>query len=356
MMISYTKPFSYLVVFFVIILPFLPIISSVANMVDYRTENNGKNGNHDLHFQYSMKNSELTVNRLIVLSESWDKLFLNMSIQNFGEAIDSIFISVKINEVITECTFSSYKRVGLKNCLMYQFAQPQILIIPLNFTYQEVLSISISIYLDALISWREVEYNFTIYSANLQGHNLLQPFTEQPLHILSNNFHYILQSSPSSLFGQRLFVRGFVPVDIPPKFLLSTQLEVQITGADLEHISLGTGSNINYEINERFTRINSSVSSNDLTDHLWSLKLYIIPIMNNPNDYSSITISLKARGVLIADHFSDADLGLISHPIPGIIMIPILIFFLFGVPYYHVYQEELTEKVDRLLETEIGKN
>ena len=316
-------------------------------------QDESNSGTYDLNANYTMNLPELTFTRLIVMPRSWDTLFLNLTVQNYGEAIESILISSKINDILTEDTFSSNERVGLKNCLVYQFDQPQTIIIPLNFFYQEILSVSISIHLDSLVSWREVEYNFEILSAFLHGVNLAYPLNDQPLMILSREFHFTLQSSQISYFGKRLLLRSYFPVGIPDNMFLSIVLEVSIFGAQFDYVTLGSDNN--HVIDRNFVRINATINKDDLKDQIWQSTLYIIPYIESQDDYSMITLSLRAHGVLKAINFSNKDLDLTKHPIPGFIMTPVLIFLLFGIPYYYVYQEELTEKDDRIIDSELGK-
>jgi hypothetical protein len=300
-----------------------------------------------------MNTPEVTFNRLIVLSKYCDKLFLNLSVQNNGEPINTVLTSIQINNVITELAFSSNEREGLKNCLVYQFDQPQFLIIPLNFSYQEVVSISISLHLDSLISWREVEYNFAIFSAILHSVDLVQPLVDQSLMILSNSFQFALPSSEISFFGKQLLLKSYIPVDIPNNMHLSSILEITMIGGQFEFVSLSTG--INYAIDGNFAQINSTVNTNNLKDQIWYLNLYIIPNIDSQDEYSLITISLQAYGFLKENLIIDNNLDLINHPVPGFIMTSVLIFLLFGIPYYYVYQEELAEKDDRIIESELGR-
>ncbi|PWI48620.1 hypothetical protein CEE45_06135 [Candidatus Heimdallarchaeota archaeon B3_Heim] len=312
-----------------------------------------KSSSYDLNFNYTMDKPELTFNRFIVLSRPWDKLFLNLSIQNFGEPIDTILTTIKINDIITDHVFSSNEREGLKNCLVYQFDQPQALMIPLNYSYQEILSVSVSMYLDSLISWREVEYNFIIFSATVHAVDLVQPLSEQSLMILSSNFQYALQPSQISFFGKKILTKSLLPVDIPDNLYLSSILEITIKGGQFDYIALGTGRN--HAIDGNVVRINSTVNKVDLENQIWHINLYIIPIISSTDDYSTISISIRAYGLLKEINTLNNNLESVSHPIPGFIMIPVLIFILFGIPYYYVYQEELSEKDDRIIDSDLGK-
>jgi hypothetical protein len=316
-------------------------------------QDNTTTGRYDLNFAYTMIDPELTFNRLIVMPRDWDKLFLNLSVQNYGEPIDTILTSIKINDVLTEYAFSSNERVGLKNCLVYQFDHPQTLIIPLNYSYQEILSVSISIHLDSLISWREVEYKFEISTTYLHGINLVQPLSNQSLIIMPGNFKYVLQSSQTSYFGKRLLLKSFIAVEIPDNMHLSSALEITILGAQIEYVTIGTENT--HALDGNLARINTTVNKNDLRDQIWHMSIYIIPFIDSHDNYSIITVSLRAHGILHDNGLSNKNLDLTMHPIPGFIMTPVLIFLLFGIPYYYVYQEELKDSDDRIIDSDLGR-
>ncbi|MHA2154423.1 MAG: hypothetical protein ACXABU_03710 [Candidatus Hodarchaeales archaeon] len=340
------------IVIMFIIIQGLTVINE-GNSTDSVIQQEKNSSSYDLNYSYVMNSPELTFNRIIVLSRNCDKLFLNLSVQNYGEPIDTVLTSVKINNVLTEQAFSSIEREGLKNCIVYQFDQPQFLIIPLNYSYQEILSISISLHLDSLISWREVEYNFAIFSAILYSVNLVEPLNNQSLMIFSNSFQFALQPSRISSFGKRLLLKSFIPVEIPDNMYLSSILEITMSSGRFDYVTVSTGTN--YAIDGNFVRINSTVNRNNLKNQIWHLNLYIIPIIDSQEEYSLITFSLQAYGILKEKIIIYQNLDLINHPIPGIIMTPVLILLLFGIPYYYVYQEELTEKDDRIIESELGR-
>jgi len=329
------------------------LVFGVENSPKLIAQKENSSSSYDLNYSYTMNTPELTFSRVAIISRDWDKLFLNLSVQTYGEPIDEVFISVKINIILTEQTFSSNEREGLKNCLVYQFNQPQFLIVPLNYSHQEILTISFSIHLDSLVSWREVEFEFTIFSAILHFFDCIQPLTYQPLMIVSNSFLFTLPSSQMSYFGKRLLLKGFIIVDIPDNMYLSSILEITILGGQFEYISLETGTN--YNIDRNFAKINTTVTKDNLKDQTWAIKLCIIPFIDSQDEYSVVTITIEAKGVLKEKIPMKSDIDLIDHPIPGFIMTPFLICLFFGIPYYYVYQEELADKDDRIIDSKLGK-
>ena len=170
---------------------------------------------------------------------------------------------------------------------------------------------------------------------------------------MSRKFQYALQSSQISYFGKRLLLKSFIPVDIPDNMYLSSILEITILGAQIDYLTID-GENT-HAMDGNLVRINATVNTNDLRDQIWYINLYIIPFIDTHDDYSIITLSLRAHGILKAINLLTKDLDLTKHPIPGFIVTPVLIFLLFGIPYYCVYQEELTEKDDRIIDSELGK-
>jgi hypothetical protein len=142
-------------------------------------------------------------------------------------------------------------------------------------------------------------------------------------------------------------------VEIPDNMYLSSILEITMSSGRFDYVTVSTGTN--YAIDGNFVRINSTVNRNNLKNQIWHLNLYIIPIIDSQEEYSLITFSLQAYGILKEKIIIYQNLDLINHPIPGIIMTPVLILLLFGIPYYYVYQEELTEKDGRIIESELGR-
>ncbi len=304
----------------------------------------------DLSFSSEMREAEVHYQRLVILPfGNWDKLVLKMIVQNFGESLDNVFISVRNNEEIIECIFKTYEQSGLRNSLAYQFEQAQELIIPLNITNQEQILLSLTVMLDSLISWREPVYNFSILSTSLHCVNFVQPEENiQRLPIFSPSHTYIVQPSKISLFSKKILSKCFVPIPIPDGMELNAILNITMVGASFDFLSLGFG--VNSANGDSEVQINATIHGENLNEQFWELHLYFLPYFSSTDDFVSITIDVEVHGILKKITTSNDEDLLSSHPIPGLVMIPLLVFILFGIPYYYVYQEELTEKNDQILE------
>ena len=304
----------------------------------------------DLSFSSEMYDAEVHYQRLVILpSGNWDKLVLKMIVQNFGESLDNVFISVRNNEETIECIFKTYEQSGLRNSLTYQFEQAQELIIPLNVTNQEQVLLSLTVMLDSLISWREPVYNFSILSTSLHCINFVQPEENiQRLPVFSPSHTYVVQPSKISLFSKKILSKCFVPILIPDGMELNALLNITMVGASFDFLSLGFGANSANGGSK--VQINTTIQGENLNEQFWELHLYFLPYFSSSDEFVSITIDVEVLGIMNKITTSNDEYLLSSHPVPGLIMIPLLIFTLFGIPYYYVYQEELTEKNDQILE------
>jgi len=309
----------------------------------------------DLSFSREMYEAEAHYQRLVILpSGNWDKLVLKMIVQNFGESLDNVFISVRNNEETIECIFKTYEQSGLRNSLTYQFEQAQELIIPLNITNQEQILLSLTVMLDSLISWREPVYNFSILSTSIHCVNFVQPEENiQRFPIFSPSHTYVVQPAKISLFSKKILSKCFVPISIPDGMELNALLNITMVGASFDFLSLGFGANLANRDSK--VQINITIQGENLNEEFWEIYLYILPYFSSTDDFVSITIDVEVHGILKKITTCNDDDSLSSHPIPGLIMIPLLVFILFGIPYYYVYQEELTEKNDQILEHEEGR-
>ena len=309
----------------------------------------------DLFFSSEMYEAEVHYQRLVILpSGNWDKFVIKMLVQNFGESLDNIFVSVRSNEESVEKIFNTYEQSGLRNSLAYQFEQVQEIIIPLNVTNVEQISLSLTVILDSLISWREPNYNFSIISTSLYCINFVHPEQNiQRLPIFSPSHTYVIQTTQIPLFSKKILSKCFVPILIPEGMELNALLNITMVGGSFDFLSLDFDSNT--ANGENNVQINTTINGEKLKEQFWEIHLYILPSFYSSDDFVSITISVEVHGILKKIARNNDEELLSSHPIPGLIMIPLLVFILFGIPYYYVYQEELTEINDQILEHDKGR-
>ena len=309
----------------------------------------------NLFFSREMHEAEAYYQRLIIIPfNNWNTLILKMLTQNFGESLDSVVISVRSNDEIIEKTFNTYEQSGFRNSIAHQFEQVQELIIPLNFTKRDQVPLSITVMLDSLISWRKPDFNFTIISSTLHCVSFIQPGEKiQNLPVFSSTHTYVVQSSQISLFSKKILSKYIIPISIPEGMVLYSILNVTMSGATFDFLSLGSGAN---EANGgNIAQINTTITSDMISEQFWEIQLYTLPSLPSNDDFVPITISVDAQGIIKPLDIDKTETFLSTHPIPGLLMIPLLIFVLFGIPYYYVYQEELTEKNEQILEYDKGR-
>ncbi len=337
-------------IFLVFLVILFPIQISTGLVSETQSTNENSSQVIDLFFSREMHEAETHYQRLVILtSDNWDILMLKMLVQNFGESLDNVLISVRSNEEIIERTFHTYEQSGLRNSLAHQFEQVQELVVPLNFTNREQISLSLTVMLDSLISWREPNYNFSIFSTSLHCVNLVQPEEQiQRLPVISSSHTYVVQPSQISLFSKKILSRCFIPISIPDGMELNSILNITMLGASFDFLTLGFGANLANGRNE--AQINTTITSKGINEHIWELQLYTLPSFSSNDEFVSIRIFVEAQGILKPLNIDKNEEFFTTHPIPGIIMIPLLIFILFGIPYYYVYQEELTDKNDQIIE------
>ncbi|MHA1945801.1 MAG: hypothetical protein ACXAC6_07790 [Candidatus Hodarchaeales archaeon] len=334
---------SYLSIFLVFFAVLLSIQSSTALVFETHTENGHSGQVIDLYLSNRISVPVTTYQRLVILSsDSWDLLLLKILVQNYGESLDSVLVSVMCNGILTEKKFNSYEQSGSNLNLVHQFEQVQELTIPLNISKEKNISLTTSITLDPAISWRESIYNFSINSASLHSLNLIQPRDFQPLPVFSPSHTFIVQPNKLSFFNKKILTKCLIPVSIPERMELNALVNVKITGASFDHLSLD--SEIKEVRGKNNVNINTTVDKEKLSGNIWSLLVYITPLLSSNNDPISLTISVDIHGKLKPhfDYYSENFLSM--HPVPIPVMIIILIIVLYVVPYYFVYQEKMVDK------------
>ncbi len=291
---------------------------------------------------------ESTFQRNIILSQVWDQLILNISVQNLGDPLASVFFQVKTNGAPIQSTFNTLEQVGLVKAFSYQFEISQVLVLALNYTKQTEIHLEILVILDHSVTWRDPNVNFLIQSAELIGLNLLQPFEREILPVLAANHQYQIQPAKFSILEKNLLASTHLYAEIPSGMQLDCTASVTLQGTGINFVTLDEqtlySDNRNHSINFKFTITEIS------EEHGLQLTVLIAPDYEGLSGLTRISLSISVSGVLepfIASSFKDV-LG--SHPIPGWLMFPIILISLFGVPYYLVYQEHLVDRDENILD------
>ncbi|MHA2328363.1 MAG: hypothetical protein ACXACR_07570, partial [Candidatus Hodarchaeales archaeon] len=116
----------------------------------------------DLNLVESINTIEFTAQRTFTLMNSWDLVLLNLSVKNYGEALDNVIILVWTNGAPSQAIFNTIEQVGLVKAYAYQFEVLQSLIVPLNISKETDIKIELRILLDHTINWRTPNIDFRI--------------------------------------------------------------------------------------------------------------------------------------------------------------------------------------------------
>jgi hypothetical protein len=272
-----------------------------------------------------------------------------MTVQNYGDHLDNVFLIVIANNVPTQVTFSAFEEVGLVQAISYQFEVPQTLVMRLNCTEQIQIQLEISILLDFGVTLGDPSVDFSIQGVQLIAFNLAKPHERQFLPLYQASHQYQIQQVKYSFLRKNFFTSPVLYVQIPADAQLDCTASVSLHGTKINSLTIDDQtfhpSESNFIINFNLTRTSFPV------DQDLFLTMIISPDYEDLDGLTLIVLSITVVGVLqplSSPPF--VNLGLGAHPIPGIIMFPILLISLFGVPYYLVYQEHVSDRDENILD------
>lgn len=301
----------------------------------------------DLNFQQNVGLAEIHFQRIITLSKEWDNLLLNLTVQNYGETLDSVFISTSMNGIIAEASFETYDRNQLKKRLAYQFELRQSLIFPLNYSFEETQTIIVSVLLDSTISWRSPHFNFSILAAKICC--LEFNSFESPLQVkhFPEIHSFLIRTTSTSFLSSKILINILIPVEIPLNQEFMATIKLKINGAKFDVISVDNGKN--YFSDDTEVEIKAVMRKDGTINNIGYLKISLLPSFISNDEYTLISISSEIQGVFQDVVRIEID-DLQHHPIPSLIMLPILVISFFCIPYYYVYKEETENKGDKVID------
>lgn len=302
---------------------------------------------HDLRISQVLTEVEMAFERTIILSQSWDRLVLNMTVQNRGDHLENVFLKIIANGAPVQTTFSAFEEVGLVQAFSYQFELPQMLLVTLNYSKQTQVQLDIIIILDFGVTLGAPVVDFVIQGAQLIALNLAQPLENQPLPLLQAN-KYRIQPVKYSFLKKNLILSPVLYVQIPEEMQLFCTVSVILHGTKINYLTVNDQtiypSENNFMITFNLTETTPSVGQ-DLF-----LTMIISPNYEDLEVPTQVIVEVAAVGVLQSRPSAPFVNVLGSHPIPVFIMFPILIISLFGVPYYLVYQEHVSNRDSDILD------
>ncbi len=291
---------------------------------------------------------ESSFKRNMVLSKTWDHLVLNMTIQNFGDPLDNVFLKVNVNGVPTQATFSTLEQKNLAKAFYYQFEVPQTLVMILNHTKQTEVELEILVILDHAVALRNLYVNLSINCAELIGLNLVEPYERGNLPIFPVNHLYQIQPAKFSFLKKNLLASIILFVQIPSEMRLDCTISATLEGVGIDYLKVDDQT---FYPNRSTRSIDFNYSISEISnDQGLPLTILVAPDYEGLSGLTNISLSLAVSGELESIPESSVNDVLGSHPIPGWLMIPVLIVGLFGVPYYLVYQEHITSRDNNILD------
>lgn len=302
----------------------------------------------DLGITEVMTEEEISFHRNIVMSQTWDQLLLNMSVQNFGDILENVYLQVKINNNFIQGTFSNLEEVGLVKAFSYQFEIPQTLLLVLNYTKQIEIKMEILVILDFGLMWHDPYVNFSIYGTELIGINLIQPYETEILPLFNVHHQYQIQPAKFSILEKDLLASPILFVRIPSEMQLDCMFLVTLEGIGIHYVTINDCSFYTNKASQT-TNFNLSIIETTETQGL-SMKVIVTPDYEEVTEVTYVSLSIYAFGVLNSTPVSPFDDALGSHPISSWLMFPILLVCLIGLPYYFVYQEHLVDKDKNILD------
>ncbi|UCE13419.1 MAG: hypothetical protein JSV04_14700 [Candidatus Heimdallarchaeota archaeon] len=297
---------------------------------------------YDLGITEIITEEEISFHRNIVVPRTWDQLLLNMSVQNFGDSIENVFLQVKTNGNLSEDTFSSLLDVGLVEAISYQFEIPQTLLLALNYTKQTEIILDILVIIDFGLVWHSPNVNFFINGAELIGIDLSQPYVNENLPLFNVHHRYQIQPAKFSILEKDLLASPILFVRIPSEMQLDCMFLVTLEGIGINYVTINDFSFYSSK-GSQATNFNLSIKETSETQGL-PLKVVVTPDYEEVLELTPVLLSIYAFGVLHSPPTSTFDDVLGSHPIPAWLMFLILLVCLIGVPYYCVYREHLEDK------------
>ncbi|MFX1515753.1 MAG: hypothetical protein ACFFC6_05545 [Promethearchaeota archaeon] len=303
---------------------------------------------HDLRISQVCSNVETLFERTVILSRVWDRLILNMTVQNHGDHLENVFLRITTNEAPIQASFSAFEQVGLLQAVSYQFEVPQTLVMTLNYSEQtQALLLEISVLLDFTTTLGTPKVDFTIQEAQLIALNLVEPLKRQTLPLIQVN-QYLIQPVKYSFLKKNLYISPVLFVNIPENTQLHCTVSVLLHGTKIKYLTIDDQT---FYPSETDFMINFNLSkTRSLVGQELFLSMVISPDYEGLNGPTQIVVETSVVGRLQPFASQQAINVLGAHPVPIIIMFPVLLVLLFGIPYYLVYQEHLSPREKNIID------
>ena len=301
---------------------------------------------YDLFINEEISTIDQEYSRNIPLYRTREIYCLNFTVQNHGDPLESVTLQVRINEQFKTHTYYTREKTSLSEIESYHFLLAQSLYLPLENVSKNTLDLSITLILDSTIDWRSSAIDFQIIHAEIIAMAYNNPLELKSLDIFPTTQLYNVKPEKYSFLEKSLVIHSFIFVISPPTgFFLEFNLCVTLKQLGIESVTINQH---RYSgIGAHTLIINHSLSSSEITSTN-EIFLLIKPDYNGFDSTKVVEVKLELSGVFKKDLQSYT--LLIKHPIPGWIMLPVLILILFGFPYYYAYQEMVVQREKEIID------
>ncbi|MFW9779246.1 MAG: hypothetical protein ACFFE8_10365 [Candidatus Heimdallarchaeota archaeon] len=295
----------------------------------------------------------------VSFSEVWERVLLNITLQNIGDELDQILVTVNLNGDISEGVFKQYEEIrdsiGVR-ALAYQFELPQSLLLPLNHTPQTYYELEIVLNFDGGFSWNNPGINVRILEAAILGFQPSSATEWKVLPILGAERNFQIQPnvlkyqwSRTKLLGTGLLT---VLIEDPASQMLETQVNLSVEGIGIDSVTI-EGQTTHFDGNHQIGIAQNLVFNRQVP--IYSIAIMISPEIIETTEPILVRMSIQISGQVgpRSDIFPFMELP--PHPIPAPLMWLVLIIGLFGIPYWYVFQENLADTPEALLEIRTEK-
>lgn len=300
----------------------------------------------DLGLSDVITQSETTYNRTILLEKDWDQIVLNMTIQNFGDPLDGVFLQVNMENYSSHRTFSKLEQVGFVKAVSYQFGLQQNLVLPVDYSGEGFIKIQILVILDHTASVQIPIISFSINQTEILVFDNPQPYEDVLLPLFGGNQQYKIQPASIIFLEKKLVVHTYLFSKIPFDKQLDATVTIRLDGVGFDKVQIN-GESFDSKGNN-FLMFNLSLTESSA--QFYSLDFIIYPSYTQLSDSTIVSLFISISGKLNELTGSNSRNKLDPNPIPWWLMYPLILIGLFAFPYYNVYQEHLMARDEEFLD------
>lgn len=260
-------------------------------------------------------------------------VYLNMltfEVQNTGDRLKQLNVKIWTDTQSWEGNFP--QKDGILT-IAHDFSHPCVLSVPLrDLTSQtEYINLSMILVIEYYPKLADIQANFLLHSCKLIR---IAALTSSSLYLSPNIGYFSFGSELHSFQFQT-----YIILNLSSSKIVQVKLNI-ITSFPVKTVNLGGVSNLNFQIVEQATH--SSIIQVALTANITLLRVELRPD-SYLTDLTQGIITILPESVLPltkANEFQNPFLTFPDHPIPSDLMGVLLLIFLLGPPFYHLYHDK----------------